>query len=635
MSQHRHGLLQSGLTGFGMLLVALLASAPLAEATHQLKRYPYLTDVVDGSATVNWATDRSSSTAKVKYGKVSGGDCTAKTQTATRSNITVNSVSEYQWKAKLGVEPDTEYCYRVYLGSSDLLGSDRSPRFRSQLPAGSTKPFSFVVFGDWGTVDSEGENSSQANLLELIADSGARFALTTGDNVDTSGTQTQYGDLRYSRSKVFAPEFWTIPGRSIPIFPAIGNHGFQDTHLINFPQDQAVAGSGGRYRVQTRCCLNGTSSEDDPSAWYAFDAGIARIYVLEAAWPNSNVGNADIYENDYDNHWQPTSDEYRWLESDLATHPSKLKFAVFHFPLYSDASSQKSDTFLQGPGGLEGLLSRYGVDIAFTGHSHVYERNVKLQSHGLVNYVTGGGGGEPPVSIRSCSPFDAYAIGWSNVTDTSSSCRAPRPASRKHVFHYLLVTVDGTSVTVAATDQWGRTFDVVAYQFADEVPQPPAGSAPAPRLPVGLAGGKPDRLAPAKIRRLQVVPRAFRAAPRGPAFLDRSGKGRPPYGTHVRFSLSRQARVEFKVERVARRRAQRCLRSRRSDAAARRKPRCTRLVQIRGAFALTGSARRNRVRFRGRIGGRRLKPGRYRLVATPTVDRRRGRPVAVTFRITR
>jgi len=632
MSQHRHGLLQSGLTGFGLLLVALLASAPLAEATHQLKRYPYLTDVVEGWATVNWATDRSSSTAKVKYGKVSGGECTARTEDAVRSNITVNSVSEYQWKARLAVEPDTEYCYRVYLGSSDLLGSDRSPRFLSQLPAGSTKPFSFVVFGDWGTVDSEGENSSQANLLELIADSGARFALTTGDNVDTSGTQTHYGDLRYGRSKVFAPEFWAVPGRSIPIFPAIGNHGFEDTHLTNFPQDQAVASSGGRYRVQTRCCLNDTSSEDDPSAWYAFDAGNARFYVLEAAWPNSNVGDADIYENDYDYHWRPTSDEYRWLENDLATHPDKLKFAFFHFPLHSDSSSQQSDTFLQGPQGLEGLLSRHGVDIAFTGHSHIYERNVKLQSHGLVNYVTGGGGGEPPVSIRSCSPFDAYAIGWSNVTDTSSSCRAPRPASRKHVFHYLLVTVDGTWVTVAATDQWGRTFDVVAYQFAAEAPQAPAGPAP---LPAGLTGASSEHLARAKISRLRVVPRAFRGASRGPAFLERSGRSRPPYGAQVRFNLSRRARVEFRVERLVRRHARRCLRSRHSHAAARRKPRCTRLVQVRGAFALTGSARQNRVRFRGRIGGHRLKRGRYRLVATPTLDRRRGRPVAAAFRVTR
>jgi hypothetical protein len=641
MSQHRQGMLGSGLTALGVVLVALAALAPPAGAAYstKLKRYPYLTDVVQTSAIVNWATDRSSSTAVVKYGRASGGSCTASTQAATRTSISVNSASEYQWKARLSVEPDTEYCYRVYLGGSnvDLLGSDPSPRFLSQMPAGSRTPYKFAVFGDWGTVDSDGQNTSQANLLELIADSGARFAVTTGDNLDRSGSQTHYGDLVYGASKVFAPEFWAVPGRSIPIFPALGNHGFTDTHLINFPQDQAVVSSGGRYRVETRCCLNGTSSQSDPSSWYAFDAGNARIYVLEAAWPDANVGRADIYRNDYEYHWQPSSDQYRWLEADLATHPSQLKFAAFHFPLYSDTTSQKSDTFLQGPAGLEGLLSRYGVDIAFTGHAHVYERNLKLQSHGLVNYVSGGGGSEPSVSIGTCSPFDAYAIGWSSVNNLGSSCGAPKPATRKHVFHFLLVTVDGTSVTVAATDQWGREFEVITYKFPDEAPQAaqtPPGSAATPRSASGSATAPRDRRDPARISGVRVVPKSFRAAPHGPGFVTQS-KRRTPFGAQVRFSLDRQARIEFRVMRAMRSQGLRCRRARRSDAAVRWSRRCTRLVPMRGTLELNGSARRNRVHFRGRIGGHRLKPGRYRLVATPTSGRLRGRPASVPFRITR
>ena len=116
-----------------------------------LTRYPYLTDLVGGSVTVNWATARTSSvTGWVKWGRAEGS-CTANTTAATQTSITVGSVRQYQWKATIPLEADTRYCYRVYLGTSpqtDLLGSDLSPRFTSQVPAGSSTPFRFAVFGD-------------------------------------------------------------------------------------------------------------------------------------------------------------------------------------------------------------------------------------------------------------------------------------------------------------------------------------------------------------------------------------------------------------------------------------------------------------------------------------------------------
>ena len=437
----------------------------------QLMRYPYLTDLVDRYVTINWATDRSQTTGSARWGEVqSDGSCTpVNTVTATRTSITVNSVPEYQWKAMLTLEPDKEYCYRVYLGTIDLLGSDPSPRFWTQVPAGSTKPFSFVVFGDWGYTNSEGTNPDQAALMQRIAESGARFALTVGDNAYSAGSQKNYGDLVQtgpSVSNVFGPEFWTVPGRSIPIFPATGNHGFASSnnphpHLVNFPQDRAVALSSGKYVRETHCCLNGTSPGDYPSAWYAFDAGTVRIYNLTAAWADANVGTATLYENDYDYHWTASSEEYQWLEQDLAAHPDQVKLAVLHFPLYSDSSAQQSDTFLQGPDSLEGLLGRYGVKIAFTGHAHFYQRN-HANADGLVTYITGGGGAKV-ASVNHCSPFNAYAIGWSFSKNQGSSCNAPPPTSPQQVYHFLLVTVNGTTITVTPTDENGRTFDVQTY----------------------------------------------------------------------------------------------------------------------------------------------------------------------------
>jgi hypothetical protein len=439
-----------------------------------LKRYPYLTDLVANYVTVNWGTDRSSTIGSVKWGNVAtDGSCRpTSVVTATATGITVNSVSEYQWKAKLTLQADKAYCYRVYLNTTDLLGTAASPRFTSQRGVGSTSSFSFAVFGDWGRSPSSSTNQHLANVMARLSESKARFALTVGDNAYESGSQANYGDLYQigpNISAVFGPKYWAKVGASLPLFAAVGNHGFarsESNHpdLFNWPQDRAVSLSGGKYQKETYCCLNGTSSGSYPSAWYAFDAGNARFYVLTASWTDGNRGTATAYKDDYDYHWGSTDAEYRWLENDLKTHPSAMKFAVFHYPIYSDNTSETSDTYLQGPTSLQGLLGRYGVDLAFNGHAHIYQRN-RPNADGLVTYVTGGGGAKLS-SVRACSSVDAYAIGWSYNDNAGTACgAASRPASVDHVYHYLLVSVTGTTVTVKPIDELGRSFDVHTYDF--------------------------------------------------------------------------------------------------------------------------------------------------------------------------
>jgi hypothetical protein len=328
----------------------------------------------------------------------------------------------------------------VFLGRArlDLLGSDPSPVFRTQVPAGSSRSYSFAVMGDWGAVDLGGDNPHQANLMARIAASGTRFLLGTGDTAYPGGSQTNYGDLVQkgpNTGAVFGPAFYKDVGKAIPMFNALGNHGFNATHLQLWPQAAAVAASGGRYRMDRYCCRNGTLARDYPSAWYAFDAGRARIYVLDASWANTNLGRADLYENDYDNHWTASSPQYRWLEHDLATHPSPPKVAVLHFPFWSDNATESSDTWLQGPDRLEGLLGRYGVDLVFNAHAHIYQRNLRRGAGGFVSYVTGGGGATPePIGGRGCDPLDAYGIGWSPTRNRGSACgSAPVPDSVSRV----------------------------------------------------------------------------------------------------------------------------------------------------------------------------------------------------------
>ena len=471
---------------------AKAATLPTAYAP-QLTRYPYLTDVAGGGATINWATDRSSASAYVTWGAAGVESCTAHSKSASRTQITVGSTPEYQWKARLALAPDTTYCYRAYLGATgsglNLLGSNPSPQFATELPAGSTTPFKFAVLGDWGSASAAG-NPDQANLIGRLASSGARFALSTGDIAYPGGSQTNYGDLYQTGanvSAVFGPAFWTAAGASMPLFPVLGNHGLNATFPLIWPGASAAAGSAGRFQIDNYCCLNGTASAKYPSVWYAFDAGPARFYMLDAAWANSNLGTGSLYQNDFDYHWSPASPEYQWLEHDLATHPAQVKFATFHFPLYSANATETSDAFLHGPNSLEGLLSRYGVDIAFNGHAHIYERNNANGPGGLISYVTGGGGA-PLEPVSKCSGLPgivAYAIGWSNSSATGSACgSASRPVSSSQVFHFLLVSVDGNTVTVTPTDSLGRTFDSQTYVFPSDIP-PPDTTPPTP--PASLA----------------------------------------------------------------------------------------------------------------------------------------------------
>ncbi len=458
------------------VFAALLCVSALGAATQSpvdaafsrtLRRYPYLTDLVKRHVTVNWATTTTVTSGSVTWGRI-GGDCAAHKAGASKTSVTVGTTAEYQWQAEITrLKRGRRYCYRILDGRTDLLGSDPSPSFRAQLPKKATR-LAFAVFGDWGHVDAGGNNAQQSDLMGEIAASGATFAVTTGDTAYPSGSQTNYGDLVQQgadTSAIFGPSFWTKAGDHIPLFNAQGNHGMNATSLLNWPQDHAVSNSGGTYKMQTYCCANNTSSASYPSSWYAFNAGPARFYVLEASWDNANVGDADLYKNDYDAHWTTSRSEYAWLKHDLEAHPRPLAFAFFHFPLYSDNATESSDTFLNGPGHLEELLGQHGVDIVFNGHAHIYERNRPSGAGMPVSYVTGGGGANlEPVS--GCSSIDAYAIGWSNSSDTGSACgSASAPSSIGEVFHFLLVTVDGTGVTVQPENANGDTFDVQTYHF--------------------------------------------------------------------------------------------------------------------------------------------------------------------------
>jgi hypothetical protein len=111
---------------------------------------------------------------------------------------------------------------------------------------------------------------------------------------------------------------------------------------------------------------------------------------------------------------------------------------------------------------------------------------------------------------------------------------------------------------------------------------------------------------------LTVSPKAFRARSAGEAIVSKVRRGKRG-GATVRYALTAAASVSFTVERALRGRrvGGKC---RRQTAANRGRKRCTRFKAMKSAFSLQGLAGGNAFKFSGRLRGRALRPGRYRLV---------------------
>ena len=133
---------------------------------------------------------------------------------------------------------------------------------------------------------------------------------------------------------------------------------------------------------------------------------------------------------------------------------------------------------------------------------------------------------------------------------------------------------------------------------------------------------------PGTIQSLALKPVRFAALRAGQAIFSAAvGKTKVPLGTGVSYSLSAAGVVEFAVERkvAGRRVGKRCVK-RTSANADRRK--CPLFRRVRGGFSHSGQAGQNRFGFSGRLAGRALKPGAYRLTGrTGTTSR------TATFRI--
>lgn len=180
---------------------------------------------------------------------------------------------------------------------------------------------------------------------------------------------------------------------------------------------------------------------------------------------------------------------------------------------------------------------------------------------------------------------DVPASSFAVTSNTEITAVAPPQAPGA-----VAVTVDGPGGTSAAG----------TARFTYSAPAPPADAAPV----LGALRMRPSTF------------RAVRAA------------------TTISYTLSEAARTAFRVDRMRPgvRRGGRCVPPPlRVSSAARR---CVRYVRLAGSFSHRGAAGANRLGYRGRLRGRTLRPGPYRLTAV-AVDGAGGRSLArrTRFRI--
>jgi hypothetical protein len=126
--------------------------------------------------------------------------------------------------------------------------------------------------------------------------------------------------------------------------------------------------------------------------------------------------------------------QLQWLSKELEASASDWKIVFFHHPLYSSGSTHGSADLQRGL--MEPVFLKYGVNVAFTGHEHFYER-IKPQK-GVAYFIVGSSAKLRKGDLQK-SPLTVYG------NDSS--------------YAFMLVEIVGDEMFFQAIDDKGTTLD--------------------------------------------------------------------------------------------------------------------------------------------------------------------------------
>ncbi len=198
--------------------------------------------------------------------------------------------------------------------------AQNSPKVDVKLPL-QAKSVRFAVIGDSGT--GEREQYDIARELEAYRQKVKfDFVIMLGDNIYGSHNP---GDFASKFEQPYKP----LLDAGVKFYASLGNHDDPDTERRYKPFNM----NGERY--------------------YKFSKGNdVDFFVLDS------------------NYMDPT--QLKWVGDQLQASKAKWKIAYFHHPLYNFGKHHGPDVDLRAQ--LAPLFQKFGVNVVFSGHEHVYER---------------------------------------------------------------------------------------------------------------------------------------------------------------------------------------------------------------------------------------------------------------------
>jgi hypothetical protein len=300
-----------------------------------------------------------------------------------------------------GLKPGTRYGYTVRQGDREHKSSFRTAPDRDQ-------PVRFIVYSD---SETEPESSTTAPVewpptpkgnrprgvtryfvnqtvgyrenLKVIAAREPDFIAIAGDLVEAGGKQRDWDEFwRHN-----AGDYGALAGR-VPILPALGNHeNFAGPGPMGGYAARASNFATAKYLAYFEVPKNRARNPNHEGRYYRLDYGPVTLITLDTSDGRPADTAADTNHTLSGSHapdFNPGSEQYRWLEAQLADarKTSRFVFVQFHHVPYG--SGPHSVPFgrptFSGQAGLATrallpLLGRHGVAAVFSGHDEMLERS--------------------------------------------------------------------------------------------------------------------------------------------------------------------------------------------------------------------------------------------------------------------
>jgi predicted phosphodiesterase len=305
-----------------------------------------------------------------------------------------------------GLLPGTEY--RAIVALKDGEGAFQQPAFLGEAwgsvyfhTATVQEPLRVGVFGD----ASFGDPATEA-LVKVMASYNLDFVIHTGDVVaeiqENNGPVEAYALKFY---KTLAPLL-----HQLPIYTVIGNHDY----------DKAARWQGSYfYYYAFPPFLDPRFSQPkDDIQYYAFSYNDVQFLMLDSEVLFGISGRGD---------------EEAWMAERLADPRFRFTIPVFHVPPFFSGAVHPNDQ-LPVRQFWHPIFASAHVPLAFSGHSHHYER---LEADGITYIVSGGGSGT------------LYAPG---EILPESQVFARRT-------HFVLMEIYSDRIELSAIDKEGKVFD--------------------------------------------------------------------------------------------------------------------------------------------------------------------------------